>query len=473
MKLESVQTFTEWRRAARLLLQRQIPPEDVWWSETSDTAELFGTTTESVDSLGDTPPQKSFVTAEFLSIAQAVSCYRDPERWALLYQALWRLTHGEPHLLRVETDDGVRRLLGMKKAISHDIHKMHAFVRFRKVSEAPDVFAAWHQPAHYIVEEAAPFFKRRFGSMTWSILTPDRSAHWDGNALTFSAGVPRSQAPSADELEDLWRQYYRAIFNPARLKIRTMKANMAVRHWPTLPETDLIPELIRTSAARVQTMQASVPASAAAFIPAGADIEALRFAALTCQGCPLYQEATQTVFGEGPANAAIVLVGEAPGDEEDRVGHSFTGPAGQLLDRALKDAGLNRQMLYVTNAVKHFKFKPLGSRRFHKKPSGGEIHACRPWLQAELKVVKPRMVVCLGATAAQSVLGRAVRIGDERGRVQPSAAFGNIFVTNHPAAILRVPDPSQQHIEYQRFVDDLRSVRLTASTATLFNGDGS
>lgn len=199
--------------------------------------------------------------------------------------------------------------------------------------------------------------------------------------------------------------------------------------------------------------------SAAQFIPVKLTIPSLQQAASSCTGCDLYRQATQTVFGEGPAQAAIIFVGEQPGDQEDRAGHPFVGPAGKILDKALADAGIAREMAYVTNAVKHFKWEPQGKRRKHKKPSAVEVAACRPWLEAEVQVVNPRAVVCLGVTAAQSVFGKTVRLNDLRGRSWNTPVSSNVFVTIHPSALLRSPEAKQRHEEYRRFVEDLRRVK--------------
>lgn len=177
-----------------------------------------------------------------------------------------------------------------------------------------------------------------------------------------------------------------------------------------------------------------------------------------CRNCPLWADATQTVFGEGPVDATTVLVGEAPGDQEDRQGRPFVGPAGQLLDRALAEAGIDRSTVYLTNAVKHFKFTLRGKRRLHQKPDRGEIEACKPWLFSELELIQPRLVVALGATAAQSLMGRVVTIGRERGRFQPYPPDRSLFVTVHPSYLLRLPDERSQAMEYKRFVDDLRLI---------------
>lgn len=187
--------------------------------------------------------------------------------------------------------------------------------------------------------------------------------------------------------------------------------------------------------------------------------------AARCRACPLWADATQTVFGEGPVGAAVMLVGEQPGDREDREGRPFVGPAGQMLDRALAEAGIDRQGVYVTNAVKHFKFEPRGKRRIHQKPTYKEVVACRPWLQDEIEFVAPRTIVALGATAAQSLMGRTVVIGRERGRLQPYAADRLLLVTIHPSYLLRLPDERSRTTEYHRFVTELQMVADDSSGA--------
>lgn len=202
---------------------------------------------------------------------------------------------------------------------------------------------------------------------------------------------------------------------------------------------------------------ASRTSSAASFVPPGADLAALRRAAAGCQGCELYKPATQTVFGAGPENAGLVLVGEQPGDVEDRQGEPFVGPAGRLLDKALHEADLAREGVYLTNAVKHFKFVPAerGKRRIHKTPARGEVVACLPWLHAELGQVRPALVVCLGATAAKAVLGNDFKVSERRGQLEHVEGY-DVIATVHPSAVLRAPDRDEA---YQGFLADLRVVR--------------
>jgi uracil-DNA glycosylase len=219
------------------------------------------------------------------------------------------------------------------------------------------------------------------------------------------------------------------------------------------------------------TRRRSKPSPAAPPRPAGGDgppvpelippkptITAVRDVAKGCRACHLYENATQTVFGEGPRKAEVMLVGEQPGDAEDLAGHPFVGPAGKLLDRALEEAGIDRRLVYVTNVVKHFKFEPRGKRRIHAKPNAGEIAACRPWLETEIALVKPRVLVCLGATAAQALLGKAFKVSLQRGTFVPSSLAPRVTATVHPSSILRAPDDESRHLEMKRFVADLRRV---------------
>lgn len=199
--------------------------------------------------------------------------------------------------------------------------------------------------------------------------------------------------------------------------------------------------------------------SAENFLPAHLTLDKLRKAARSCQGCDLYKHATQTVFGEGPKQARLVFVGEQPGDMEDRQGRPFVGPAGRILDRALEEANIPREEVYVTNAVKHFKWIQRGKRRMHQKPLIRQVISCKPWLEAEIKIVSPKVVVCLGVTAAQSMLGRVVRIAKERGKRLDSEFGGTIVVTTHPSAIVRQREKAEREKEYLYFLADIKLVR--------------
>jgi probable DNA metabolism protein len=458
-------TFAGWQSAARRALQANWAPWEILWQELGAEQPLLDVGGEEEPASLPDPPDSAFkVPKAFVEIATRVSCHREPERWALLYRLLWRITHGERNLLLVIVDPDVHQVSAMDKAIRHDVHKMRAFVRFREVQhEGTPWYVAWFEPQHHIVELNAPFFCDRFAKMRWSILTPDRCAHWDGRALSITAGVPRSEAPGEDATEALWLKYYAHIFNPARVKIHAMQAEMPKRYWKNLPEAALIPALIQEAPGRVNTMMAKSTAKQAGdddfhpiVLPTEKTVAALRAEAAGCTACPLYRHATQTVFGIGTPQARLIFIGEQPGDQEDLAGEPFVGPAGRLLDQALEEAGIDRREAYVTNAVKHFKWEPMGKRRIHKTPSSREVEACRPWLEAELATIQPQVLVCLGGTAAKTVFGPAVRVLRDRGRFAASTFCPQTLITVHPSSLLRAPDEETRARNYVDFVADLR-----------------
>ncbi|MBR1283806.1 UdgX family uracil-DNA binding protein [Bradyrhizobium sp. AUGA SZCCT0177] len=460
--LDGETDFDGWRKAARTLVLNDVSPADVTWRVQGDAPELFESTTPLPD-----PPNATFnVPAKFVELVKAAILHRNSERFAILYRLLWRL-RGNHDLLVVATDPDVAEVAAMAKAVHRDEHKMHAFVRFREIGrEQKSHFVAWFEPEHHIVELAAPFFARRFADMPWSILTPDVCAHWDGHAVSITPGVAKAEAPTEDRLEETWRRYYASIFNPARLKVKAMQTEMPKRYWRNLPEASLIKPLIesaeRTASAMIAHAASEPHKSQKRQEPpmkrkqAADDIEMLREEAADCRACPLWKDATQTVFGEGPQNAQVMLVGEQPGDKEDLAGKPFVGPAGQMLDRALDEAGIDRSKVYVTNAVKHFKFVPRGKIRLHQKPNTAEIKACRQWYERERAAIKPVLVVAMGATAAQSVFGKITPVNKSRGRLIDLEDGATALVTVHPSYLLRLPDADAKAQEYQRFVADLK-----------------
>jgi uracil-DNA glycosylase len=465
--LDSETDFDGWRKAARALALNDVKPSDVTWRVADDTSELFAPTHQPLE-----PPHGTFnVPARFVELAEIAILHRNPERFALLYRLLWRLRQNHD-LLEIATDPDVAEVAAMAKAVRRDEHKMHAFVRFREVGrEQKSHFVAWFEPEHHIVELAAPFFARRFADMPWSILTPDVCAHWDGHAVSFTPGVARSEAPTADRLEETWLRDYASIFN--RLKVQAMQKEMPRKYWRNLPEASLINPLVegagRTASAMISKAATEPHKPQKRLEPPRAgdeaddmarkhadDIETLREEAADCRACPLYKHATQTVFGEGRQTAQIMLVGEQPGDKEDLAGKPFVGPAGQMLDRALEEAGIDRRKVYVTNAVKHFKFVPRGKVRLHQKPTTPEIRACRQWYERELAAIKPELVVAMGATAAQSVFGKITPINKNRGHPIDLDDGIRALVTVHPSYLLRLPDADAKAREYRRFVQDLK-----------------
>jgi probable DNA metabolism protein len=447
------------RAAARRLAGRNVPPERVLWS-IGEAPGLFGATVE-VEAT-QSPLSLPRGVAEMVG---SVVPHRDPERYALLYELIWRILHGERRLLEVSSDPLVHRLERMRKAIGRDLHKMHAFLRFRRVEgENPERFVAWFEPDHHILAAAAPFFVGRFRGLEWTILTPEASVHWDRTTLTFGPPGRREDAPTHDGFEAGWRDYYESTFNPARTNLTAMRAEMPKKYWRNMPETAAIPGLVRQAAARTGAMierepQMPVKRNPARAVAAMADqgpdsLEALN--AIIKRSEPLVPGATQAVLGEGPVGATIAFVGEQPGDQEDRQGRPFVGPAGQLLSRAMDEAGIARGEAYLTNAVKHFKFEERGKRRIHQKPTAGEVSHYRWWLERELDFVAPKLVVALGATAVLALTGKAIPITRARGPAAFEKPYAG-FITVHPSYLLRLPDEAKAEA-YAAFVADLRRV---------------
>ncbi|WP_174297591.1 UdgX family uracil-DNA binding protein [Sphingomonas bacterium] len=465
--------FDGWRDAARALAAEGVPPGEVVWQVGDAPVDLFAAEPDPRTAAPPPPAGAAgSVSRLFLDVARSAALASDPERFALLYAALVRL-RTTPKLMEDHADPLVRRLEGLARTVRRDIHKMRAFLRFREVTESDDVtrYVAWFEPEHHIVRANAAFFVNRFASMRWSILTPGVSLHWDGAALSEGPGAQKGDAPDGDPVEAVWKTYYASIFNPARVKVGAMLKEMPRKYWKNMPETALVPELIAGARARelemIETAQNDRTADDRTGVGGNAQAawEALKEEAAGCTRCHLYKPATQTVFGEGPVSAPLMFVGEQPGDNEDLQGKPFIGPAGQMFDRALAEAGIPRADAYVTNAVKHFKFEPRGKRRIHAKPDAGEIEACRWWIDQERMLLRPKVTVALGATAARSLFGRVVTIGRERGRAQrlpkgPGGEDGGeAWITVHPSFLLRIPEPERAREEYARFVDDLRLVK--------------
>lgn len=451
VELAAPDDFDGWRSTARALVLTGAAPEQVLW-QVEGKADLFGTPS------APTPPlaEGTFsVPRPFVDLARMAICHCDPERFSLLYALLCRL-RDNPREMEDNADPLLRRLHHMARSVRRDMHKMRAFVRFREVdSEGGSRYVAWFEPEHHIVRTNAGFFVRRFASMRWSILTPALSLHWDGETLSEGPGATKAEAPGGDPVEEVWKTYYASIFNPARVKIGAMLKEMPKKYWKNMPETALVPELVAGAQKREREMVATSAAELAGG-NATRSWESLRAEAMHCTRCTLHAHASRTVFGEGPLDARIVFVGEQPGDQEDLAGKPFVGPAGQLFDRALGEAGIDRSQCYVTNAVKHFKFERRGKRRIHDKPNGGEIAACRWWLERELTLIRPQITIALGATAARSLLGKPVTVSALRGQAQRMPDGSEVWITVHPSFLLRVRE--RQEEEYALFVEDLRRI---------------
>ncbi|MES2015088.1 MAG: UdgX family uracil-DNA binding protein [Pseudomonadota bacterium] len=395
-----VRSFNEWRCSARALLARQVAPDAVQWLYHAGAGEPASPALPSCNST-------LRISRKLMAMLRLAACCRVPNRWAFLYLVLWRWQHGERQLLSCGDADG-QRLLAMVLAVRRDERDMHARIRFRERREdaGPPRLVAWCEPGHDVLPLLARHFAARLAGVTWMIATPEASVAWDGAALHYTG-------PLLEPSLDADASYYRAVYTPARL------------------HADL-----------VGTPQ--------------------RAALNACRRCGLWQHATQAVPGAGPQHAAIMLLGEQPGDQEDLAGQPFVGPAGKVLERALVQAGLERRAVYLTNAVKHFKWEPRGKRRMHKTPAQREVAACSHWLDQELAQVRPRVVVALGSTALKAVTGNPhATLKDVMDK--PFQHQGRwIVAVYHPSYVLRVPGAEARAQAFAQLAAGLRAARQLA-----------
>ena len=396
-----VSNFTEWRAVARELLRAGIAPELVTWG--APGADLFsgapavmpaaqdGAAHQQSDLLATPAPAvaqtplpataaRPQVPRSLMEMLQSAACYRDHDRWAFLYRVVWRWQQGE-HDVQSPADPDGQRLHTMVKGVRREVHDMHAYIRFRErpIEAGAPHFVAWFEPAHDVLPQVAEHFVARMGKVSWMIATPDASVLWDGQTLHNTGPLMSSAADLDDAGEALWLTYYRSIFNPARLNTQVMNSHIPSRFWKNLPEGALVPSLVSQAglgARRIGQVQAvgrrsgtTIPISAEKAQPERDQPSKLD----ECRRCALWEHATQAVGGEGPRHAAIMIVGEQPGDQEDLAGQPFVGPAGKLLDRVFEQSGVERKGVYITNAVKHFKWEPRGKRRLHKTPAQKEM----------------------------------------------------------------------------------------------------
>lgn len=463
--------FEAWRAAARDLASAGVPPGEVLWTDPGTAPDLFG-------AAPPPPPGRREIraTAAFLDLARQVCSHADPERFALLYAALLR-AQDDRGFLGNPADPMRHRLDRMAKSVRRDIHKMHAFVRFHELPATGPrrSFGAWFQPDHPILEAATPFFARRFVDMDWLIATPEGVARFTGGPVAFDPPGPAPDLP-ADASHDLWQVYFANIFNPARIKTQAMRSEMPVKYWKNLPETRLIAGMLADAPRRVRAMAAagaSMPPARAARVTARTrhlpddapprTLDAARDQAMRCTRCDLCQPATQTVWGEGDPAAPLMILGEAPGDHEDLQGRPFIGPAGQLLREVMAEAGIDAGRVWLTNAVKHFKFVPRGKRRLHQNPGRGEIRHCRWWLDLERRLVRPRLTVALGATAAFALTDDPAPLAARRGRIETALDGGPVLLGWHPSLILRLAPGPAAEARAQLAGDLARAAQLVAA----------
>ena len=458
-RLEDPDDFDAWRDMARASVARGIPPEEIAWSEGEDSADLFSLAEHTAPPSSGLPEASSApvrASRAFLSLATSVFMHSDPSRLDLLYRTLWRLQK-HPRLIEDTTDADVANLRRLAQQVRRDIHKMRAFVRFRRVDDdaGDERYIAWFEPEHRIELANASFFIERFTNQHWSILPPRLSLHWDGTELVRGPAATRAQAPAADAAEDLWRGYYRSIFNPARLKTKAMIKEMPRRYWHNLPEARDIADLIAGAQKRETSMIAQGTELLAEEPPV--DLGALAEGIARCRRCQIGCNGTAAVPGEGSPGARLMIVGEQPGDNEEMAGRPFVGPAGEVLNAHLAAAGIDRQDAYVTNAVKHFKFTARGKQRLHQNPTAREIDTCRWWLDTERALVQPRIVLALGASAVRGLTGRTPSIGRERGRLLSLPDGVPFLLTAHPSYLLRL-DGAAREREEANFASDLAAL---------------
>lgn len=468
-----VENFAGWRDAARALLAHGVAPEAITWAGQGGAADLlmgaaagtFGIPSSSSDGearAGAVRPKVS-IPRSLMDMLQQAACCRQHDRWAFLYRVLWRWTHGEHDVQSAADIDGAR-LHQMVKAVRREEHDMHAYIRFRERPEEAGAprFVAWFEPAHDVLPQVAEHFVSRMGKVSWLIATPDASVMWDGAHLHNTGPLVNSAADLVDSGEALWLTYYRSIFNPARLNAQLMQSHIPSRFWKHLPEGAIVPDMVSNAAMgarRTGQLEAvgSRRGTTIPIAPADAQPERAQPTSLDeCRRCELWQHATQAVAGVGPATARIMVVGEQPGDQEDLQGKPFVGPAGQLLERVFGEAGVERRSIYLTNAVKHFKWEPRGKRRLHKTPAQKEIEACSYWYEKELETVQPDVIVALGSTALKAILGtNHVTLKDTLGK--PIRHQGKWVVTvYHPSYVLRVPDQASKDQAFKVMVEGLQ-----------------
>lgn len=416
-----VHSFDEWRACARDLLAHKVAPSAVQWISHKDDGDLFSAGAEPAPAPGVKPGSPTVrISRKLMDMLQTAACCRVPNRWAFLYLVMWRWQQGEHDVLSAADEDGAK-LHAMVKAVKREEHDMHAYIRFRerRADAGPPQFVAWFEPSHDVLPQVARHFAARMGRITWMIATPEASVMWDGATLHSTGPLMRGPEDIDDAGEALWLTYYRSIFNPARLNADLMHGHIPSRFWKNLPEGSVVPAMVSQAAAGARKVgqTRSVGERGGTIIPIAANkAQPQRDAPSTldaCRRCELWKDATQAVPGAGPEKARIMLVGEQPGDQEDLRGRPFVGPAGQLFDRALQRIGVARESVYLSNAVRHFKYELRGKRRIHKSPAVREIAACR-------------------------------RAG--------------VLVTLHPSALLRV-DPEDREAAFEAFVQDLRQAQ--------------
>lgn len=473
MLYRSVSTFEEWRTVARPLLVAGVDTRAVEWGDkfhSSAMGQLDLNPSPASDAIAPSGSNSAIsLPSGLMRLLETIACFRHASRWELMYRLAYRTLRENPRLLQDAADPDVHNASLMERAIRRDCHKMHAFVRFREFDYPAGAksYFAWFIPEHEILRRASSFFIKRFTNMTWTLATPDGAAVWDRRELRFVDTAGAADQPRADDQEKLWRTYYRSICNVARINPAAMMREMPQRYWRHLPEAAEIGVLIRDGLANFASRHSDAESQALntskAVQHALAQLPTLGDGPQACRRCDLWQHATQAVLGDGDVRATLMLVGEQPGDTEDLRGRPFVGPAGAVLDDAITEAELKRSNLYITNAVKHFKWLPRGKRRMHSKPGISEINACSVWLNQEISTVRPLVIVALGTTALRSLMDIALSIDAARLMDLRHTDGARVLATYHPAAILRA-DAKTAEVMRSNLVATLIQARAYAAS---------
>lgn len=449
MKSISIEpSFTAWRRAARALLRQEIEPAQLEWIESEANAASESATGNGPDGTLPTPA----IPRELLARLKTAACFRAPDRWPLLYRILWRWTRGERHVLDLDDPDGAllaQRIQSVERE-TEDLLILTLFRRRDPSSMGLPEFVGWYEPHHDLLERAAARFAARMGNSTWMLATPQGAAFWNGMLLhlgrpaaeetehaarALPANAMTGEAVTSEPTEALWLAYYASAFNGQPTPV-------ALRYWRTPAAGPPLPARLARERSRIGAQRDTVTVPAMPPVEYSALTPPLREPTgplATCRRCALWRNAQQAVAGTGAAHAPIMVVGEQPGEYENQHGEPFTGPAGQLLDAALRRAGLERTALYLTYAVKHYKWEALDQQRVHRTPARREVEACQYWLEKELAQVAPRVVVTLGASALKALTGAHVNLSEYLG--QTIHHGGRLIVpTWHPSYGLRTAD---------------------------------
>ncbi|MFL9910964.1 UdgX family uracil-DNA binding protein [Paraburkholderia sp. RL17-337-BIB-A] len=492
MKRISIEpSFAVWRRTARILLRQGVEPSRIEWVESGSEAAVASpgaghdagvghavqsSATAAVESLSSSlasasatgePDAESTRTAagnvatstagvlaiprELLSWLRTAACFRAPDRWSLVYRVLWRWTHGERKVLDLDDPDGA--LLDQRiHTVEHETDDLLTLTLFRRrdPSMGPPEFVGWYEPHHDLLERAAARFAARMGESTWMLATPHGAVFWNGMLLrsgrplveeheqtsqALTANAMTGEAVTSTPTEALWLAYYASAFN-------AQPSPVPLRYWRMPPAGPPLPAHLARKRSRLGAQSTAITVPPTPPVEYSAMTPPLREPTgplATCRRCALWRNAKQAVAGAGPDHAAIMVVGEQPGEHENQHGEPFTGPAGQLLDAVLARAGLERQALYLTYAVKHYKWETLDGARVHRTPVRREVEACQYWLEKELTRIAPRVVVTLGATALRALTGAHVNLSEYLG--QTIAHEGRLIVPAwHPSYALGMAD---------------------------------